>query len=137
MQDKKAKHKIYGNYQSMQLIIEYIFNSFYFSKCNVEEQKDETAEEENESLAKQLLVPKGKNNDKTAFAKIITMLHHKHDDNEEEEDEEDEDEEEVVGHPLLILSNIISVSGKREDKNCGLLIILKTMEAARLISYNA
>merc|ERR1712129_143205 len=85
-----------------------------------------------------LIVPKGKQNEKTSFAKLITLLHHKHDEEEEEEDDDDDDdEEEVIGHPLLIIASVISVSGKREDKNCGLLIVLKTMEAARLISYNA
>merc|ERR1712129_327855 len=85
-----------------------------------------------------LIVPKGKQNEKTSFAKLITLLHHKHGhDDEEEEDGDDVDEEEVIGHPLLIIASVISVSGKREDTNCGLLIVLKTMEAARLISYNA
>merc|ERR1712228_621005 len=60
LNDIKSKHKIYGNYESMHLIIEYIFNTFYFSKCNVDEQKDENAEKENEELAKLLIVSKKK-----------------------------------------------------------------------------
>ena len=133
LSELKENSKIYGNYKSIRMIIAYMFNSFYFDKCNTDEQKDEEAEKENEQLAKSLILSKGKGNEKTAFTKIIELLHHK----DEEAEDEDDDEDEVVSHSMLIISNIISVSAERENSNCGLQMILKTMESARLISYNA
>ena len=135
--DLAGKQKIFTNYKTMKIVLEYVLKSFYFAKC---EEKDD---EKNEELAKKLFIS-GEIKKKTEFGKIISLLHCKpdnkdnDDDDDDEEDEEEEDvDDDVDSHSLLILSNIISVSSSLNNNNNGLLSLLKTLEIANLIKFPA
>ena len=137
----QQKQKCFTNYKTMKMILNYALNTVYFSKCV------DNDDEKNEELAKQLLIAK-RIKEKTELGRLIHLLHCKgeeKDDDDDEEDEDDEEEEEedeeeddeVDGHSVLIMSNIISTSSSLNNNNNGLLALLKTIEVANLIKFQA
>jgi len=123
---QKAETKIYSNYRTMAMMLEYSLRTFYFAECS------ELDEEQCDDLAKQLIYSADRSGTRKPMSRLIAMLCYVDD----AEDEEDDDEE-VSSHSLLALSTMISTSSRLNNGFHGLVSFLKAIDDEGLIKYAA